>query len=121
LPHGILPGVTRWALLVVTILSEVSASLALKAALTRPAWFVVVVVGYSASFVLLAVILRMGMPLGVTYGIWSAAGVALTAVLSAAIFGEPLTGVMLAGIGLIAVGVLCIELGAQRATARAAR
>ncbi len=109
---------TRWALLAVTILSEVSASLALKAALTQPAWFIVVVVGYVASFVLLAVILRLGMPLGVTYGIWAATGVALTALLSAAIFGEPLTGPMLAGIGLIAVGVLCIELGAQRAARR---
>jgi len=113
--------VTRWALLVVTILSEVSASLALKAALTHPAWYVLVGIGYVASFVLLSVILRLGMPLGVTYGIWAASGVALTAVLSAALFGEALTGPMIGGIGLIAVGVLCIELGAQHAAARVAR
>jgi small multidrug resistance pump len=113
--------VTRWVLLVVTILSEVASSLSLKAALTQPAWFVLVVVGYVGSFVLLSVILRLGMPLGVTYGIWAASGVALTAVLSAVLFGEALTGPMIAGIGLIAVGVLCIELGGQHAAARTAR
>ncbi|MFE0349877.1 DMT family transporter [Streptomyces griseoluteus] len=51
-------------------------------------------------------------PRGVAYGIRGAAGVALTAVASRALFGEPLTRVTGAGICLIAVGVLCIELGA---------
>lgn len=50
------------------------------------------------------------MALGVAYGIW-AAGVALTAVASRALFGEPLAKVMGASMCLIAVGVLCIELG----------
>ena len=55
------------------------------------------------------------MALGVAYGIWGASGVALTAILSAVIFGEALTPVMLGGIGLIILGVLTIELGSQRA------
>jgi small multidrug resistance pump len=110
--------VLRWGLLVVTILSEVSASLALKAAITQPVWFVWVVIGYVASFVLLSVVLRMGLPLGATYGIWAASGVALTALLSALLYGEALTPAMLVGIALIAAGVLCVELGAQRAAKR---
>ncbi|MDN6331367.1 MAG: SMR family transporter, partial [Micrococcaceae bacterium] len=57
--------------------------------------------------------------LGVAYGIWGASGVALTAALSAIIFGEPLTATMLAGMGLIIAGVLTIELGSQRAAERA--
>jgi small multidrug resistance pump len=41
--------------------------------------------------------------------------VALTALFSALLFGEPLTPVMGAGLVLIIGGVLCIELGRQRA------
>lgn len=52
------------------------------------------------------------MALGVAYGIWAAAGVALTAILSRILFKEPLTWVMGLGIILIAGGVLLIELGA---------
>ncbi|MBB1020169.1 QacE family quaternary ammonium compound efflux SMR transporter, partial [Dietzia sp. E1] len=60
-----------------------------------------------------------GLPLGVAYGIWGATGVALTAGLSALIFAEPLTPLMVAGIAVIIAGVLCVELGSQRARARA--
>ena len=56
--------------------------------------------------------LRHGMPLGIAYGIWAAAGVALTAVGSRLLFAEPLTRKMLGGIAFIVVGVLLIEVGA---------
>lgn len=56
-----------------------------------------------------------GMPLGIAYGLWGATGVALTAIASAVIFNEALTGTMLAGIALIIAGVLTVELGSQRA------
>ncbi len=107
-----------WLLLAAAIAVEVTASLSLKAALDQPALYVVVVIGYAASFVLLGLVLRAGIPLGVAYGIWGAVGVAATALLAAALFGEPLTPVMLAGLGLIVVGVLCVELGSQRAANR---
>ena len=58
----------------------------------------------------------IGLALGVAYGIWAAAGVALTAVASRFLFAEPLTRRMLAGIGLIVVGVLLVELGAAAHT-----
>ena len=51
------------------------------------------------------------MPLGVAYGIWAAAGVALTAIGSRVFFKEPLTRVMVLGIALIMAGVLLVELG----------
>ena len=41
-----------------------------------------VVTGYVASFVLLSLALDAGMGIGVAYGIWTAVGVAFTAVLS---------------------------------------
>jgi small multidrug resistance pump len=50
------------------------------------------------------------MPVGVTYGIWTACGVALVAVLAKYVFGDPLTFRMIIGIGLIVAGVLTIEM-----------
>lgn len=102
------------------IACEVTGSLSLKAALERPVFYVLVVSGYVASFALLAAVLRRGMPLGVAYGIWGALGVAATAVLSALLFGEPLTTLMTAGLALIMVGVVLVEGGSRSAVGREA-
>ncbi|KQM84230.1 multidrug efflux SMR transporter [Agromyces sp. Leaf222] len=115
-----MPRTGTWAVLALTIALEVTATLSLDAAQRHPWLYVIVVVGYVGSFVLLSQVLRMGMPLGVAYGIWGATGVALTAVLAWALFGDPLTPTMLAGIGLVAAGVLLVELGSQQAARRAA-
>jgi small multidrug resistance pump len=102
-----------WVLLALAILSEVSATLSLRAATTgRKAWYVVVVVGYLLAFVLLTLTLQRGVGIGVAYGIWAAAGVALTAVAGKFLFKEPLTKIMGVGIGCIMAGVLLVELGA---------
>ncbi len=103
-------------MLTVAILCEVTATLSLKGALDHPTLYVVVVVGYLASFTLLALVLRQGMPLGVAYGIWAALGVATTAVMSSLIFDETLTALMGLGIVLIISGVLTVELGSQKAS-----
>jgi small multidrug resistance pump len=50
------------------------------------------------------------MPVGIAYGVWTACGVALVAVIARYLFAEPLTWVMVAGIGLIVSGVLTIEM-----------
>ena len=107
----------KWILLAGAILSEVSASLALKAALDHPAFFIVVVLGYTASFGFLAGVLRQGLGLGVAYGIWAALGVTLTVLLAALIFGEALTPVMLVGVAMVIGGVLCVELGSHKTPA----
>ena len=60
----------------------------------------------------LGVVLAEGMPLGGAYGLWAAAGVAITAVISRVFFKEPLTWIMGAGLVLIVGGVLLIETGA---------
>lgn len=111
---------TSWLLLVAAIFCEVTATLSLKGALDHPALYVVVVVGYLASFGLLAAVLRRGMALGVAYGIWGALGVALTAGASAVVFDEPLTGLMVAGLVLIVGGVLLVEAGAELGAGTAA-
>ena len=103
-----------WLFLAGSILAEVTATLSLRASVEgRRAWLGVVVVGYLAAFTLLSLTLRHGIGIGVAYGIWTAVGVALTAVASRVIFDEPLTRLMVAGIVLIAAGVLLVELGAQ--------
>ena len=103
----------KWVVLGAAIFAEVSASLALKAAVENPWWYAWVVVGYSISIFLLDRGLRLGLPLGVAYGIWAATGVALTALLAAGIFGEPLTALMGLGIVLIMGGVLLVEFGSH--------
>lgn len=104
-----------WLLLAAAVVCEVSATLALSAAQRHPGWFALVAAGYVGAFTLLPQVLRRGVPLGVAYGLWGASGVALTAVLSAVLFGDPLTPTMLVGIVLIIAGVLVVELGSQRA------
>ena len=74
------------------------------------AWIAPVVVGYLASFYLLWLTLRLGMPVGIAYGVWTACGVALVAVIARYLFDDPLTARMGIGIGLIVAGVLTIEL-----------
>lgn len=110
-----------WLFLAVAIVTEVTGSLTLKAALDAPWLYVIVVTGYVSAFACLAQVLKAGLSVGVAYGVWGAVGVALTAVLSWLIFGEPLTLVMVLGIVLIIAGVLCVELGSQLAQRRASR
>lgn len=103
-----------WLLLGGAIACEVVATLSLRVASTGGSrrWYVAVVAGYVAAFSLLSGALALGLGIGVAYGIWTATGVAVTAVASRYLFGEPLTRLMLLGIGLIVVGVLLVEAGA---------
>lgn len=104
-----------WLILAVAILFGVSGTISLKlASLGKKRWYVAVVVGYTTALTLLSVTLRMGLPLNIVYGIWTATGVALTATLSRLIFKEPLSRTMLIGIVLIIAGVLVLELGTLR-------
>ena len=108
-------GVCAWPALGGAIISEVSATLALRQALNQPGFYVMVGIGYALAFILLSLTLKAGMPLGVAYGLWGALGVALTAVLSMLVFGEPITVLVALGVALIMAGVLLVEVGAQRA------
>jgi small multidrug resistance pump len=103
-----------WVFLVIAILTEVAATLALQAAVKGSRWWYLLVgVGYVIAFTMLSFSLGEGMPLGVAYGIWTAAGVALTAVFGKVIFKQRFTWVMALGVALIAGGVLLIEVGAH--------
>jgi small multidrug resistance pump len=105
--------VRKWLLLGAAIAVEVAATLSLRASQDHSAWLVVVVAGYAGAFGLLTLVLRAGLAIGVAYGIWGALGTVGTAVLAAAIFGDPITWPIAVGIGLIIAGVLLVELGAR--------
>jgi small multidrug resistance pump len=102
-----------WLLLGAAIVLEVTATLSLRASegLTRWVWAIPIVIGYGASFVLLAMVLKRGMPVGVAYGVWSAIGVAATVILGRYLFGDPFTWAMAGGVVLIAAGVYLLETG----------
>jgi len=108
--------VRKWVLLTGAILTEVAATLSLRASQDHSIWLVFVVIGYLAAFVLLTLVLRMGVAVGVAYGIWGAVGTALTALLAPVFFGDRLTWAIAAGIGLIIAGVLFVELGSRPKT-----
>lgn len=101
-----------WLTLAGGIVLEVIATLSLRASdgLRNRNWLAPVVLGYVGSFWLVYETLALGMPVGIAYGVWSACGVALIALMAKVLFGEPLTPVMIAGIGLIIAGVLTIDL-----------
>lgn len=103
---------TAWLYLGIAIMTEVIAALSLRMAVSsRRAWYGLVAAGYLTAFVLLSLSLAEGMPLSVAYGVWTAAGVALTAILGKFLFKEPFTWVMALGVALIMGGVLLVELG----------
>lgn len=108
---------SRWTYLAAAIASEVTATLAMRAALDHPAWFALVTVGYVIAFILIGKVLELGVPLGVAYGIWGASGVAATAALAVPLYGDPFTATMALGIAVLIAGVLLVEIGHHRATA----
>lgn len=103
----------KWTLLGGAIALEVTGTLSLRASHDHGGWLAAVVLGYAGAFALLTLVLRLGVPVGVAYGIWGAGGTAGTAVLATAIFDDPFTWPIVAGIGLIIAGVLLVELGSR--------
>jgi small multidrug resistance pump len=101
-----------WTALTGAILFEVLGTLALRASegFRKKIWIIPVTLGYVVSFSLLWLTLRLGMHVGIAYGVWTACGVALVAVVARFLFSEPLTWLMGVGIALIIAGVLTIEL-----------
>lgn len=101
-----------WWLLAGAILTEVAATMSLRASdgFRKRIWVIPMCIGYLVSFALLSLSLARGMPVGIAYGVWSACGVALVALLARFLFAEPLTWLMGAGIGFIIAGVVTIDL-----------
>jgi small multidrug resistance pump len=101
----------RWVLLIGAIVAEVLGTISLRAAIDEPLFTIGVVIGYLVAFTLLGLALGQGIPVGIAYGIWAAAGVALVAVLGAIIFGETLSLTSIIGLMIIVAGVFIVQTG----------
>ena len=102
-----------WLWLLLSIVCEVAATLSLRASdgFRKRIWLIPVAIGYTIAFIFLGLALSTGMPVSIAYGLWTALGIVLVAVLARTIWKDPLTRRMLIGIALIIVGVLFVELG----------
>lgn len=102
-----------WYWLAGAILSEVVATTSLKYSngFTRAVPTVILVLGYGFAFYALSQALKLGMAVGVAYAVWSAAGVALIAVIGVVFLKESLSLLQIGGLALIIGGVVALELG----------
>jgi small multidrug resistance pump len=99
-----------WFLLTVAIVSEVTATLALRAAGDGDRLAITAVVGgYVLSLALLAVVVRH-LDVSIAYAVWAGAGTALVALFGVTMLGEPATAIKLASIALIIAGVVGLNL-----------
>jgi small multidrug resistance pump len=99
--------------LAAAIVGEIAATVSLKLSegFSRLWPSVVVVVGYAIAFTALSRALKLGMPVGVAYAVWSAIGVAAVAIIGWKFLGETLNPTMVIGLALIIGGVVTLELG----------
>ena len=100
-----------YAYLAIAIVCEVIATTSLKASdgfsLQIPS--AIVVVGYSASFYFLALVLKT-IPVGIAYSIWAGLGIVLVAILGSIVYRQTPDLPAMLGMGLIIGGVLVIHL-----------
>jgi len=103
----------RWVWLAAAIITEVGATLSLRASdgFRKRLWLGPLVAGYALAMLFLALALGAGIAVGVAYGIWAATGIALVSLLARAIWKDPLNARMVIGIAVIAAGVVLVETG----------
>ena len=108
--HGA-ANMTKWLYLLTAILTEVTATSALKASDGFKRFWpsVIVVVGYALSFYLMSLTLRE-IPVGVTYAIWSGVGVILITLVAWIVYGQRLDLPAVVGMLLIVIGVMVMNL-----------
>lgn len=101
-----------FALLAISIVSEVIATVSLKEseAFTVLSPSIVVVICYGIAISLLVVILRH-LPLGLVYGIWGGIGTAATMIVGVIIWNDPFTPIMGVAVVLIVGGVYLLNKG----------
>jgi small multidrug resistance pump len=102
-----------WLLLASAILCEVTATVFLRVSdgFSKLWPSLIVVVGYGASFYLLALILKTGIPQGIVYAIWSAFGIALVTLIGMAAFDDKISLVSVIGLVVVIVGVILVQAG----------
>jgi len=97
--------------LALAILAEVIATSALKASeeFTKLVPSTLVLIGYGVAFYLMTLVLRT-IPIGITYAVWSGAGIILIAIVGAIFYKQIPDIPAVIGMGLIVSGVIVIHL-----------
>ncbi len=97
--------------LTIAILTEVIATTALKASenFTRLIPSLIVIFGYAVAFYCMTLVIRT-IPVGITYAIWSGAGIVLITLLSALLYQQIPDWPAVFGMTLIVSGVVVIHL-----------
>lgn len=100
----------KWLLLTIAIVSEVVATSALKSSdgFTRLWPSCLVVGGYAIAFVCLSFTLRQ-IPIGITYAVWSGAGIVLISLVGLLLFKQKLDMPALLGMALIIAGIVVMH------------
>jgi small multidrug resistance pump len=100
----------KWLYLLVAILTEVTATSALKASdgFRRPWPSLLVVLGYGLSFYFLSLTLRE-IPVGVAYAVWSGLGLMLITLAAWLLYGQHLDVPALLGMLLILGGIVVMN------------
>jgi len=105
--------------LLIAIISEVTASTALRATkgFTQLVPNVITVVGYAISFYALSMTLAT-IKLGIAYAIWSGVGIILITILGFLVYGQKLDWPAIVGIVLIILGVVVIQVFSEESVVR---
>ena len=101
----------HWLYLLLAIVAEIVATLALKSTegFTRLWPSLVSIVGYAVAVYLLSLTMKT-IPIGISYAIWSGVGIVLVSLLAFWLFKQALDLPAIIGMALIIGGVLIINL-----------
>lgn len=104
-----------WLLLLGAIITEVIGTVALRFTAGFTKWLPasIVIIGYAASFYLLALVLKQNVPIGVIYAIWSGIGTVGITLVGVALWNERLSLGSVLGVALVIGGVVLINLHNQ--------
>ena len=106
-----------WLFLAIAIVSEITATSALKASagFTRIVPSIVVVAGYALSFYFLSLTLK-AIPIGIAYAIWAGLGIVLLAIIGWVVYDQQLDTAAIVGMSFILTGVLILNLFSKTAS-----
>lgn len=109
------PSLLAWLLVATSVTAEVVGTVALKYSdgFSKPFPSAAAAACYALAIWLMAVAMRY-LDMGITYAVWAASGIAATALVGIAVFGEQLGIVKAMGLVCIVGGVAMLSLGNQQ-------
>lgn len=103
-----------WLLLGVSVVSELAGTIALKHSNGFTRLFPAMLAGscYVLAVWLMSIAMKQ-LEMGLTYAVWAASGIAVTAMIGMAVYGEPATAFRLVGLGMVVGGVVLLAIGSK--------